>query len=679
MQSSPPPPPATLLLGALLLAPALGCDDAAPPGQDGGPEAVERPAPVDVLRPPTARWRQVEEFKADLAAPRHPSDGGGSIRLERGLRSIALGTRGTFTLVYTAGPLGIAEGGALYFMPEPFWGWSPPQVVEPRRPGFTRVRTDARDVMLASESLAGAMLIVVVEGRALVEGETITLEYGAGEVGALVDRHAERGARLWVGVDGDGDGVRRMLLDSPTIDVLPGPPARLVATATSVVRPGAGARITIAVLDRGGNVVTDVAGEVRLEVLGDSGWNLRRTVPLPAANHGSVTVELRGAPPGVHRVRAVLDLGARELTTTSNPILVDSGAELVLWGDLHGHSNYSDGTGLPEDYFRYARDVAALDVVCLTDHDHFGVLFLDQRPEMWAEIRAQVTAFHDPGRFVTLLGFEWTSWIHGHRHVVYFEDEGEVISSLDPETETPRQLWDRLRGRQALTFAHHSAGDPIPTNWSFRPDPELEPVTEIMSVHGSSEAADSPSRLRGAVTGNFVRDVLDSGVELGFIGSGDSHDGHPGLPHLSPVYGYSAAGPGGGREHMGTGGVAAILTSDCTRSGVLAALRARRVYATSGPRILLFVDLAGSGMGATVAAADLPASAPLNVRVVGTGPIERLDLIRSGEVLERVSADGAMELATSWALEGLTDGEYLYVRVVQRDGALAWSSPVFVR
>ena len=32
----------------------------------------------------------------------------------------------------------------------------------------------------------------------------------------------------------------------------------------------------------------------------------------------------------------------------------------ILWGDLHGHSNFSDGTGLPEDYFVYARDVAAL-------------------------------------------------------------------------------------------------------------------------------------------------------------------------------------------------------------------------------------------------------------------------------------------------------------------------------
>jgi len=32
-----------------------------------------------------------------------------------------------------------------------------------------------------------------------------------------------------------------------------------------------------------------------------------------------------------------------------------------------------------------------------------------------------------------------------------------------------------LRGKQALTFAHHSAGGPIATNWAIPPDPELEP------------------------------------------------------------------------------------------------------------------------------------------------------------------------------------------------------------
>ena len=63
---------------------------------------------------------------------------------------------------------------------------------------------------------------------------------------------------------------------------------------------------------------------------------------------------------------------------------------------------------------------------------------------------------------------------------------------------------------------------PIATNWNYPPDPELEPVTEIVSVHGSSEAADSPGLIYKPVFGNFVRETLaDRGYVLGFVGSGD--------------------------------------------------------------------------------------------------------------------------------------------------------------
>src|SRR5262245_21486607 len=195
----------------------------------------------------------------------------------------------------------------------------------------------------------------------------------------------------------------------------------------------------------------------------------------------------------------------------------------------------------PHDYYAYARDVAALDVSALTDHDHWGSPFIDQTPALWTEIEEQTRAFHEPGRFVTVLGFEWTNWIHGHRHVLYFADEGPLLSSLAPGSGTPRELWDALAGRDALTVAHHTGGGPIAENWSFAPDAVLEPVTEIMSVHGSSEAADSPALIYDAVPGNFARDALEAGYRLGFIGSGDGHDGHPGLTPLGSHRGGLAA------------------------------------------------------------------------------------------------------------------------------------------
>ena len=660
---------------------ACGSGDGGKSGNGKTPsEPAEREWIPNDPAPPTARMTQVEEFRRDLAAVRHPSDGGGHavLQFDDGEPAAAMAGRpGRWTIVYTVGPEGIAAGGGVYFMPEPFWGWSAPQDIEARAPGFTLVTTEAEGVELETQTLQ-QMLLARVTGRAMVEGETMTLVYGAGERGAQADLYAERGAHLWVAVDGDGDGVRQVLADSPTLDVEPGPAERVAIHATSVLRPGETGRVTVALLDGVANPAPDATGTIELStsVAGPGGPLSLEPIQIEPDDRGRRTVQFEAPGPGVYRLAAEVDLGGFTARATSNPIWVDDYAPRVFWGDLHGHSNYSDGTGLPEDYFSYARDVAALDVTSLTDHDHFGVLFLDQNPELWEDIQTQTKAFHEPGRFVTLLGLEWTSWIHGHRHILYFSDEGRVLSSVDPDVETPSQLWDALRGERALTFAHHSAGDPVPTNWTFAPDPELEPVTEIMSVHGSSEAADSPVRVRGAVRGNFVRDVLDRGYRLGFIGSGDGHDGHPGLPHFSPTYGYRRA-PGGG-ERMGNGGLAGLQARELTREAVLECMKARRVYATSGPRILLDLRLGTHPLGSTVRADELGETATLEVTIIATAPLATLDVVRSGEVDTRYDLGGELDASTQLELASLSKGEYVYLRVIQEDGGMAWSSPFYV-
>jgi hypothetical protein len=342
-------------------------------------------------------------------------------------------------------------------------------------------------------------------------------------------------------------------------------------------------------------------------------------------------------------------------------MVVREGIPRLLWGDLHGHSQHSDGTGTPEDYYDYARNVAALDVAALTDHDHYGMRFLDQTAEIWSEIRETARRFNEPGRFVALAGYEWTSWTQGHRHVLFFDDRGAIVSSMDPRYETPPSLWDALRDGNALSIAHHSAGGPVSTNWDFAPDPEIEPVTEIVSVHGSSESSDSPSRIYSPVEDNYVQDALARGYQFGFIGSGDSHDGHPGFAHL-------------GSPH---GGLAALFTEDVSREGVREALRARRVYATNGPRIWLRLWLDDHPMGSVL----MPVSAAtqqLRFAVAATAPVERIDIIRSGKVVESLLGGGARELSGERSLPSLQPGDTLYIRVFQEDSGTAWSSPIFI-
>ncbi|MBI4878536.1 MAG: CehA/McbA family metallohydrolase [Planctomycetes bacterium] len=524
-------------------------------------------------------------------------------------------------------------------------------------------------MLLEPRLLDQGLLGVEVKGRALEPGEIIRFAYGAGSAGAMADRYAERGSRFWIAVDGDGDGVRAVLEASPALDVLPGPAARLVLTLQSTARRGEVVPLVVAVLDAAGSACTDFEGEIELSTA-TGGLAVPEKLSMEAAHQGARAIEVLAPRPGVFRVIGRLRGagGAVEIAAISNPLAVDQGWPRILWGDLHGHSNCSDGTGLPEDYYRYARDVAALDFAALTDHDHYGILFLDQHQAMWDEIRAAALRFHQPGRFVALLGYEWTSWIHGHRHVVFFQDNGRVLSSLDPAFRTPAQLWEGLRGQQALTFAHHSAGGPIATNWSYRPDPDIEPITEVTSVHGSSEALDSPNLIYRPMRGNTVRAALDHGLRFGFVGSGDSHDGHPGLAHLTAP----------------SGGLAAVFAEECTREGILEALKARRAYATNGARILLDVRLGGRLMGSTIALGEEPAPRELTVRAIGTGPLAGIEVIRSGAVVEAKAIEDALEIETTFHLEGLARGEYVYVRVTQFDLEeprrvfLAWSSPIFL-
>ncbi len=535
------------LIAALLLIAGAGCRDAEWVGSN------RRSAPTDGT-PTDNSWWEIKDptgtlspdakvdshntLLADLEAPRHPADGGGRAWLEAPRADgaprpgeepirLAAGSSARFELIYEAGPLGVAEGGVVFLQISPFWGWDEPQTIDSEYPGYTEVSSAMEGLSLTPETLGQNLVAIHIEGRAMRQGERLRIVYGAGPAKARVDQFAGGDARLWIAVDGDGDGVRSLVLDSPAVRIEAGEPAYLRLALPTTLRPGEAGRGVLAFFDSEGNAGMPVSGEVRIDELPD-GLRVPRRVRFEPADRGRREVRVEAMREGVFRLRVRGSGALAGFEDESNPLIVRAGIPQLLWGDLHGHSGLSDGTGTPEDYFRYARDVAGLDVSVLTDHDHWGLRFLDGDPRWWAEVRRAVSDFHAPGRFVTILGYEWTSWLHGHRHVLYFEEDGEVHSSIDPRTTTPAQHWQALRGKSALTFAHHSAGGPVATNWAYAPDPILEPVTEIVSVHGSSEALDSPGRIYNPLPGYFVRDTLDHGYRFGFIGSGDSHDGHPG-------------------------------------------------------------------------------------------------------------------------------------------------------
>jgi len=621
-------------------------------GDGGGRAWIESVTPIDPDSSDPG-WRREDADDASSIRPRVPA---ASLR--------------RFEIGFEVGPSGIEDGGLIFVMPDPFWSWSEAQTNRPEARGYTTATPRGSDVRLEQGEYGAEFL---VEGRALEAGERIDISFGAGPLGARVDEFAEHDSEILIAVDADGDGTRRWLADTPRLDIVGRGGIGLVAFGPAEVAPGDEIEVSIAIVDGNANRALwpadslDESGRAigNFEVERSDATSLDELV-LPKS------IRSRSAPDQPHRFRfdapehegtirlEIRGTGLLEgLDASVNPIVVRRSARRLVWADLHGHSRLSDGTGTPDDYFAYARDIARLDVISLTDHDHWGVRPLDGDPEIANRILRTAIDYNEPGRFVTLPGYEWTNWVHGHRHVLYFDESLPIFSAIDPATDRPDELWAALRGLPALTFAHHSAGEPVATNWFYAPDPELEPLTEVSSVHGMSEAADAPLTVRGGIPGNFVRDALIAGYRLGFVGSGDSHDGHPGLAHLI----------------TGQGGLAGVFTNSLDRKGLHAAMKARSTFATNGIRPWLEVSIDGTFMGEAMSSSSR--EHVLRIRYEATTPVERVDLVRSGRVA-RIEGEDALSIDITRAIPPLLAGEFHYVRIVERGGGVAWSSPIFV-
>ena len=353
--------------------------------------------------------------------------------------------------------------------------------------------------------------------------------------------------------------------------------------------------------------------------------------------------------------------GPKGLTGKSNVLLCRKGqASLNLYfGDIHGHSRQSDGTGTPEDYYRYAREVSGLDISSLTDHADFGTIPI--RGDVWERIKEAANQAYQPGRFVTFVAFEWTNWIYGHRNVYYRDGDGPIFRSIDPESNTPEKLWKVIEPYQAMTIAHHVGGGPIATDWSIPPGPK-EWLVEISSIHGSSEYYGCESCIYRPVRGAFVRDALARGYKLGIFGSGDNHDGHPGNGSVgAPVT-----------------GLLGVYSTGLTREEVWEAFQRRQVYGTSGPKIILNFRVADAPMGSEVTWERSRGAIPIAIRAVACDKIDRVEIIRNGKIVFSVKGDGvfAQHLLEDDAPPG---GEsWYYAKIIQQDGQMAWSSPVWV-
>lgn len=536
-------------------------------------------------------------------------------------------------------------------------GWTPPTT--DRGPGQVTWQVRGRALVLA-EMIRRRHLRLNLTGGHLRPGDAIVLTYG-GEGGATVQPWlTDDAARFEVRVDPRGEWAF-VLDDAAVVPLEAAAPAHVHVVGPSRVEPGKPALVRTAVLDRFGNLCRSASGAL---TIGDGPAFLRE-----GRAERAVVLD----PRGVHRVMVAFP--ALGLTGRSNPCRVGPTAGGPYWGDPHVHTRISDGAGSPAFALQYARDVALLDFTAITDHDleyhHAWFAHPSQRTsdEQWAEIGEVIRRHREPGRFAVLRGYEWTGRPWGDK-CVYFRSDAARLRRYEPgDAPTPAALWTALREEglgQALVVPHTPASNFMGTEWSEH-DPALQRLAEIYSMHGGSEFPGCPDEMINTVAGKHVRDALARGYRLGLIAAGDTHSSQPGNPLLR-------LGPYRTLRHKA--GITAVLAEAVTEAAVFDALRDRRAYATTGSRILLDFTVDGATFGQEVGRTG--GRAVIRASVNGTAPIAAIEVIRDGVVAHAVHP-GREDVELAWDDPVPPAGTaYYYLRVVQVDGEMAWSSPVWL-
>ncbi|MHC4298217.1 MAG: DUF3604 domain-containing protein [Planctomycetota bacterium] len=318
-----------------------------------------------------------------------------------------------------------------------------------------------------------------------------------------------------------------------------------------------------------------------------------------------------------------LGAGAPTIQSAAGSDQTRSSAMNLYWGDLHNHG----AVGYAKGSLDRAYDIAQshLDFFCYTAHSQWHdmpkmpqdkhlkwVRGFEVTRKNWGKMKQLADQYHEPGKFVPFIGYEWHSSSYGDVCIIFPDDKAELayINGIKGFQKFAREAG-------AILIPHHPGylegwrGQ----NWSVL-DTGVSPVVEIFSEHGNAESDLGPYRyIRHSMGGRHTRNTLQwlwaQGVRVGVVASTDDHLGYPG------AYGE---------------GLVAVHAESLSRRSILEALKARRTYGVSADRIELDFRLNGHWMGEAIGATS---ARNIRVNVKGKDVVDRVEVLRNNQVIHR--------------------------------------------
>ena len=328
----------------------------------------------------------------------------------------------------------------------------------------------------------------------------------------------------------------------------------------------------------------------------------------------------------------------------------------LYFGQLHAHTDISNGAGSVEEAFQYASQVDGLDFFAVTDHsDSFDNADMGAIDADGADISAdwaagkQAAASVTNGDFVGLFGFEMT-WPEDKQlgHISTFNTPGWQTRDQADFENVPTALENYYKALTAVPGSVSQFNHPDTVHGDFERfdhySPQYDAAVSLLEVAGED----------GVVDCGYYDRALDEGWHVAPTNNQNNHDGQWGDASEARTV---------------------VLAKSLTEEALYAAMKDRRVYATQDSDLAIYYELNGTVMGSII-----PKSESAAVTVFLSDPTD--EAIGNVEVV----TDGGAVLVSEYVetpsqvLELPASGgrSYYYLRITQPDGDVAVTAPVWM-
>ena len=328
----------------------------------------------------------------------------------------------------------------------------------------------------------------------------------------------------------------------------------------------------------------------------------------------------------------------------------------LYFGQLHAHTDISNGAGSVEEAFQYASQVDGLDFFAVTDHsDSFDNADMGAIDADGADISAdwaagkQAAASVTGEDFVGLFGFEMT-WPEDKQlgHISTFNTPGWQTRDQADFENVPTALENYYKALASVPGSVSQFNHPDDIHGDFERfdhySPQYDAAVSLLEVAGED----------GVVDCEYYDLALDKGWHVAPTNNQNNHNGQWGDASEARTV---------------------VLAKSLTEEALYAAMKDRRVYATQDSDLAIYYELNGTVMGSI-----LPKSEKAEITVFLSDPTD--EAIGSVEVV----TDGGAVLVSEYVetpsqvleLSASCGHSYYYLRITQPDGDVAVTAPVWM-